>query len=354
MAKFNFDGHKLFYQFETTYKLLTDQEVNPVYVEYSPVGSCNHRCIFCAYDYIGYQSRKLEKSKTIQSIKDYASMGCKAMLFAGEGEPLIHPNIDEFIETAFNSGVGSAIYTNGVLFTPKRSEKILDKLTFIRVSFNAGDKESYKKVHQSDDFDKVVENLKYAVKLKKKKNLKTDIGLQIVVIPENIDSVVSLAKLGGAIGVDYLAIKPFVQHGAQEGYKFSQNFSLDEVEAILDEAERYSTDSYKVIARKEAFRKYHERSYERCLALPLFSVVLSDGNVYSCGPYLDNPNFCYGNIYENSVFEINKGEKRAKILQFAKEELDCKKDCMPNCRMDAINRSLWELKNPTVKHVEFI
>ena len=74
MAKFNFDGHKLFYQFETTYKLLTDQEVNPVYVEYSPVGSCNHRCIFCAYDYIGYQSRKLEKSKTIQSIKDYASM----------------------------------------------------------------------------------------------------------------------------------------------------------------------------------------------------------------------------------------------------------------------------------------
>ena len=48
----------------------------------------------------------------------------------------------------------------------------MDKLTFIRVSFNAGDKESYKKVHQSDDFDKVVENLKYAVKLKKKEKFK--------------------------------------------------------------------------------------------------------------------------------------------------------------------------------------
>lgn len=354
MANFNFDGHKLFYQFETTYRLLSDKPVNPVYVEYSPVGTCNHRCLFCAYDYIGYQSRRLDRDKTIASIKDFAKSGVKAMLFAGEGEPLIHPNIDEFIETAHDNGVGSAIYTNGVLFTPKRSERILDKLTFIRVSFNAGNKESYAKVHQSDDFDKVVENLKYTVEFKKKNNIKTDIGLQIVVIPENLDSIVNLAKLGGEIGVDYLAIKPFVQHNNQEGYQFSKNFSLDEVENILDEAEKYTTDSYKVIARKEAFKKYHERTYDHCLALPLFGVVLSDGNVYSCGPYLDNPDFCYGNIYDKSVEEILNGEKRAKILEFAKCKLDCKGQCMPNCRLDAINRSLWELKNPTVKHLEFI
>ena len=348
MANFNFDGHKLFYQFETTYKLLSDKKVNPVYVEYSPVGSCNHRCLFCAYDYIGYQSRKLDRDKTISSIKEFARLGTKAMLFAGEGEPLIHPDIDEFIETAHDSGAGSAIFTNGVLLTPKRSERILDKLTFIRVSFNAGNRESYEKVHRSDDFDKVVENLKYAVKLKKQNNIKTDIGLQIVVIPESLDSVVELAKLGAEIGVDYLAIKPFVQHNDQEGYKFSKNFSLDEVESILDEAEKYSTDEYKVIARKEAFRKYHDRTYDHCLALPLFGVVLSDGNVYSCGPYLDNPDFCYGNIYENSVEEIINGEKRKNILNFAKCELDCKGECMPNCRLDAINRSLW------VKHIEFI
>ena len=354
MANFNFDGHKLFYQFETTYKLLTDKSVNPVYVEYSPVGNCNHRCLFCAYDYIGYQSRRLDREKTLASIEGFAKLGTKAMLFAGEGEPLIHPNLDEFIETAHKNGVASAIFSNGVLLTPKRVENLFDKLTFIRISLNAGDKETYHKVHQKDDFDTVIENLRYAVAYKRKNNLSIDIGLQIVVIPENIHTIVALAKLGQDIGVDYLVIKPFVQHNEQEGYRFEKNFSLNEVEAILDEAETYTTESYHVIARKEAFRKYHERTYDHCLALPLFSVVLSDGNVYSCGPYLGNDDFCYGNIYDTSVEAMMNGQKRADILSFAKNKLDCKKECMPNCRLDAINRSLWELKNPSVKHIEFI
>lgn len=354
MANFNFDGHKLFYQFETTYNLLTDKKVNPVYVEYSPVGNCNHRCTFCAYDYIGYQSRKLDTEKTISSIKEFGELGCKSMLFAGEGEPLIHPDIDDFILTCFDNNIDSAIYTNGVLFTPKRADTILEKLTFIRVSFNAGTKQNYEEIHQSDDFEQVVENLKYMVKLKKEKNIETDIGLQIVVIPENLHTIVDLAKLGGEIGVDYLAIKPFVQHADQEGYQFKENFSLQEVDHILNESEKYSTDTYKVIARKEAFRKYHDRSYDNCLALPLFSVVLSDGNVYSCGPFLDNEKFCYGNIYEQNVTDIINGQKRKEILEFAKNKLDCKNECMPNCRLDAINRSLWELKNPTVKHLNYI
>lgn len=354
MGKFNFDGHKLFYQFETTYKLLTDQQVNPVYVEYSPVGSCNHRCLFCAYDYIGYQARRLDRDKTIASIAGFAKLGVKSMLFAGEGEPLLHPNIDEFIDTAHSNGVASAIFSNGVFFTPKRCDRILDKLTFIRISFNAGNEETYERVHRKNDFNTVVENLKYAVKLKRKRGLKTDIGLQIVVIPENIDSIIDLAKIGGDIGVDYLAIKPFVQHNDQEGYQFAENFSLDDVETILDQAESFSTENYSVIARKEAFRKYHERTYDHCLALPLFGVILSNGNVYSCGPYLNNPEYCYGSIYEDDVEAIVHGEKRKKILDYAKSQLDCKTRCMPNCRLDAINRSLWELKHPTVKHVEFI
>jgi len=353
MSSYNFDGHKLFYQYETTYKLLSDQPVYPLYVEYSPVGNCNHRCMFCAYDYMGYKSRRLDTDAAVKSIKEFADLGTKAMLFAGEGEPLIHPDFTKMIEACHEKGVDSGIYSNGALLTEKKAGELLDKLTFMRVSFNAGTRENYHQIHGRDDFDLVIKNLKYAVALKQKKHLKADIGLQFVVIPENIQTVVNMAKLGKEIGVDYLAIKPFVQHNSQE-YNFEQNFKLEEIESILDEATTYSTNEYQVIARKESFRKYHDRTYDHCLSLPLFSVVLSDGSVYSCGPHLENDDFLYGNIMENSVLDIMNGEKRKKILEHAKTALDCKNMCMPNCRLDAINRSLWELKRPTVKHVNFI
>lgn len=168
-SQYNFDGHKLFYQYETTYKLLSGQEVNPVYVEYSPVGNCNHRCIFCAYDYIGYQSRRLETEATIKSIEDFAKLGTKAMLFAGEGEPLLHKDIGKMIKTCTDNNVDTGIYTNGVLLKGDLSELLLNHLTFLRVSFNAGTKKKvYKEVHGRDDFDTVVANLKAAAKYKKK------------------------------------------------------------------------------------------------------------------------------------------------------------------------------------------
>ena len=354
MANFSFDGHKLFYQFETTYNLLTDRKVDPIYIEYSPVGSCNHRCIFCAYDYIGYQPRKLDTINTITSIKDFAKLGVKAMLFAGEGEPLLHPDIDRFISTCYENQIDSGIYTNGALLDEKRIKNILDKLTFIRISFNAGNKETYKKVHQIDTFDKVVKNIKYAVKFKKENNLEVDIGMQIVLIPENIDSLVDLAKLGKELGVDYLAVKPYVKHLAKETYKMEEDLKLKDVEELFKKAESFSNDNYKVVVRRDSFKRASERTYDHCLALPLFAWILSDGNIYACNHFLYDERFYYGNLNEKSVIDMFNSPKRDKILKFAKEKLDCKKECMPNCRLDAINRSLWELKHPTVKHVNFI
>jgi len=354
MSNYNFDGHKLFYQYETTYNLLAGKPVYPVYVEYSPVGSCNHRCLFCAYDYIGYKSRRLETDATLRSIREFAELGTKAMLFAGEGEPLLHKDIGKMVETASGCGIDTGIYTNGSLLKGQTAETLLKNLTFIRISLNAGTRENYEQVHGKDDFETVTENIRNAAEIKRKNGYKVDIGLQIVVIPENLHTILDLAKLGGELGADYLAIKPFVQHGSQQGYHFPENFSLEKLEDMLNSAESFSTDNYKVIARKEAFRKYHDRNYDRCLSLPVFSVILSDGNVYSCGPFLGDYRFRYGNIYENSVREIMDGERRKEILKHAACTLDCKTECMPNCRLDAINRSLWELKHPTVKHVNFI
>ena len=94
------------------------------------------------------------------------------------------------------------------------------------------------------------------------------------------------------------------------------------------------------------------RTYNNCHALPFWSYIDAGGNVWGCSVYLNDDRFLYGNIYENSFQEIWEGDKRKESLKFVHQELDtCQ--CRVNCRMDEVNRYLWELKNPQ-SHVNFI
>ncbi len=94
------------------------------------------------------------------------------------------------------------------------------------------------------------------------------------------------------------------------------------------------------------------RDYQHCLALPFWSYLDAGGNIWGCSMYMGDDKFLYGNIYENSFQEIWEGEKRMESLQWVDQELDTNQ-CRVNCRMDKINRYLWELNNPSA-HVNFI
>lgn len=52
--KIRMDSHKLIYHPEQVAKWLRGENIYPIEVEISPSGACNHRCVFCAVDYVGY------------------------------------------------------------------------------------------------------------------------------------------------------------------------------------------------------------------------------------------------------------------------------------------------------------
>ena len=68
--KYRIDTHKLMYHPDRVSKYLSVNEdwekakdIYPLYIEVSPVGACNHRCTFCAVDYIGYKPVMLDVEK---------------------------------------------------------------------------------------------------------------------------------------------------------------------------------------------------------------------------------------------------------------------------------------------------
>jgi len=354
MKNYLFDGQKLMYHPGRVSEFLKRGDCFPLYMEISPVGRCNHRCVFCAYDFLGHPDRMLDTKRLITFIDEIAKAGVKSVLFAGEGEPLLHPDIDRLVIRAKEKGIDSGIYTNGHLLGGDLSKRILPYLTFIRFSVNGGTRENYARVHNVKPavFDLVVANIRCAAGLKKK-GLDLDIGVQYVLLPENKDHLIPAIETLKKAGIDYFVIKPFVQQSFRQSYKMRHQFAVDEIRGILEHAERYSDKRFKVIARKESFEHYGKRNYSHCYGTAFVSVLNSAGDIASCLPYWDKKDYVFGNIYRDSFEKIWNGRRRMRIKRRLEQEIDARR-CPPNCRPHAVNELLCELKNPTVRHLNFV
>ncbi|MBI5827170.1 MAG: radical SAM protein [Deltaproteobacteria bacterium] len=355
MDEFRIDSHKLMFHVGRVNDWLNGALVYPIYMEISPVGSCNHRCTYCALDYMEYRPRRLDKDLLNKRLDEMSSLGLRSVMYAGEGEPLLHRDIGEIINHTKKAGMDVAVTSNGVLFGARLMEACLPSITWIKISINAGSKETYARVHgcREEDFSTVLRNVSAAVKRRASEGIPATIGMQMILLPENAHEALDLAKTAKEIGADYIVIKSYSQHPRSitrlyEGLKYGEYLHL------RDELEGLSSYDFKVIFRVNAMKKLDDdgRGYERCLALPFWSYIDSGGGVWGCSAYLGDERFLFGNINDNTFEEIWSGAKRKKAMEFVANDLDTG-ECRRNCRMDEVNRYLWELKHPG-RHVNFI
>lgn len=355
MDKYKIDSHKLMYHIPRLHAWLDEKLVYPVYIEISPSGACNHRCTFCALDYVGYQKRYLETTRLKAILSEMGQLGVKSVMFGGEGEPLLHKEICDIVVHARRSGIVTAFTTNGVLLRKSLADKILPQTEWIKVSCNAGTRETYARIHRTrqTDFDAVIENMAYAAELKHKQGYLCALGVQLLLLPENGKEVLQLAAKASDIGMDYLVIKPYSQHFLSKTEKY-KNITYKKWLHLANELARFNNEHFKVIFRLDTMQKWDTgvRSYERCLALPFWSYLDAGGNIWGCSAFLGEKQFWYGNIYENSFQKIWESETRLRSLRWTENEFDINQ-CRINCRMDKINRFLWELRHPP-EHVNFI
>ena len=329
--------------------------IYPVYMEISPAGSCNHRCIYCALDFMEYQPRFLDSSILKERLKEMGRLGVKSIMYAGEGEPLLHKDIAGIIAATKKSGIDTAVTSNAVLFSERLVEQTLSYLTWIKVSINAAKRDTYSKIHRTrpEDFDKVIKNMAYAAKLRRKNGYTCTLGMQIVLLPDNYREIALLAKKARAIGMDYLVVKPYSQHPLSKTISF-KDIKYSRYLDLAQKLKKINDAHFNVIFRLHTMKKWDEarRNYKHCLALPFWAYMDAGGNVWACSIYLSKDKFCLGNIYKNNFKEIWESRKRNALVRWAAEELNTDK-CRVNCRMDEINRYLWDLTHPSA-HVNFI
>ena len=353
--KYNIDSHKLMYHVPRVNDWLSGKNIYPIYMEVSPAGACNHRCKFCAVDFMEYQNRKLDTDIFKDRLKELGNLAVKSIMYAGEGEPFLHPDMAEIATETKASGIDVSFTTNAVLLKEKIADEVLSASEWIKVSINAGTADVYSDVHQTKpgDFDKVVDNLKIAAKKRRDNDYKCVLGMQMLLLPENANTVETLAQVASDIGMDYLVVKPYSKHPLSETCVYD-SVKYDQYDYLAEKLEKYNSEHFNVIFRQNAMAKWDssDKPYSCCLALPFWSYIDAGGNVWGCSMFLGDNTFFYGNINEQSFEDIWNGQKRIDSLKYVAEKLDAT-NCRVNCRMDEINKYLWKLKEPP-QHVNFI
>lgn len=347
----NVDSHKLMYHPERVSEFKEKGDCYPIYIEIGLTNACNHKCIFCALDYLENGGTFLNRDLLLSNLKLMAEKGVKSIMFAGEGEPLLHKDIGLFVQKAKEYGMDISITTNGILLDKSKIEQCLPYLSWIRFSIDAGTLENYAKIHgtNSEDFFKLMNNIQNAVEFKRNNKLDVTIGTQFLMILNNINEAKLLAEKLKEIKADNLQIKPYSHHP-----KSLNDFSvsLEEQDKVREELKKFDSDDFKILFRKSTLERINEGiNYPECYGLPFFALIDSKGNIIPCNLYYGNSEFIYGNLYKNNFSEIWESEKRKMIIKKLKEK--GVENCRKGCRLDVINRYLHRLKNP-LEHDNFI
>lgn len=317
------------------------KKLYPLYVEISPSGACNHRCTFCAVDYLGYKANLLNHEALVLALAGMAQNGVQSIMWAGEGEPLLYKKLNDAIACADAYGLSQAVTTNGVLLDKLKN---IHRLKFLKISCNAGTPETYREIHKGkpEDWDIVWANISEASKRKGDCQL----TVQMVVLPENEAQVRNLYDMAAKSGADLVILKPYSQHERSITTRYKEHRS-----ETFEMMKSHPDWSPQLIVRSDS-PSHNEQEYKQCFSTPnLWAYISSTGDVYTCSAYLLDERFKIGNIHERSFREIWEGEKRRQNWELLKT-LDIT-GCRKNCRMHQTNNYLWNL-HQGVPYQEFL
>ena len=321
------------------------KKIYPPYWEITTSAACNHRCTFCSVDAIGYPAILMDEGILFERLGEAKKLGVKSVMYAGTGEPLAHKRINQIVSSAAFWELDQAFTTNGVLLDKLKHPEMC---SWIKVSLNAGTKESYAKIHQTDekDWDKVWDNIRSLVGRKGN----CAVGVQCVVLPENYVEMATLAVMARDSGVDYLVLKPY----SQGTFSIVQRqIDYKEMEDELQACKQFSTPSFQVIYRENAVKQEsEEHHYHVCNATPFtWTYTLATGEMFACSAHLLDKRFSIGNINTQTFQEIWEGDERKRVWEMMKT-FDIGQ-CRKNCRQNQVNIYLDQLKNG-IPHQNFI
>ena len=316
---------------------------------------CNQSCSFCSFrSPVGWMSerfgedtgkgftmnpnRKIAKGKALELIDDFAELGVKAVQFTGGGEPTVHPDLEEIVVRALDNSLQVGLITNG---TRLLSTKTLERLAWVRVSIDAGTRETYEATRESKLWDKVLSNVATLTKVSG-----PTIGANFVTTRENFREVVQFCRLAKSLGVSYVKIAANL---TTEGLSYYDGI-LDEIVALMGMAEKLADGNFaiaNVFARRLQDLKVGRPVHAFCGQQRFATFIGGDLQVYRCcnTAYTDHGRI--GDLRKQSFKKWLRDDASAHMDGF--DARSC-----THCQFHEKNEVIHYLVQPEPAHVEFV
>lgn len=260
----------------------------PIHIRIKPTNVCGHSCWYCAYKADNLQLGKdmikkdsIPYEKMMEIIDDAIEMKVKAITFSGGGEPFLYPHLLDAVKKLADSPIQFASLTNGSKLEGEVSEIFAHHGTWVRVSMDGWDDESYVKYRRTKygEYSKIMNNMRNFKKL----GGKCYLGVSLIIDQDNAPFVYDSLKKLRDTGVNSVKASPcIVGNNSIENTKYHKPF----FESVKEQIQRANADF--AGNEFEIFDAYHEldlkfeKNYTWCPYLQVLHVIGADLNVYPC------------------------------------------------------------------------
>jgi MoaA/NifB/PqqE/SkfB family radical SAM enzyme len=177
---------------------------------------CNLACTHCPHPAFAksshYAGRHLDPAlndKMVEEVRRYGQGLTQYIRYAANGEPLVHPDGYDMIETAVkHSGVYVTLTTNGKIMNERRTQRLLDAgVHLIDISIDAFSPETYAKIRVKGDLEVTRGNVLRLIQWVRESKAKTKVVVSFVEQESNRHETADFESYWKDRGADYVVIR---------------------------------------------------------------------------------------------------------------------------------------------------
>ncbi len=291
----------------------------PVSINLDVTTACNYRCDHCVDMDILNKNINYEHELLKDSLTQLVENGLRSVIIIGGGEPTAYKGFEDVVRHLKAMDVQIGVVTNGSMMRKIEAvADVLQKRDWVRLSLDSGTNETFRAMHKPGSKKCTLEWICEHIPPIKRLNPELMIGFSYIIvwkdcetndtgIIENVDEMVTAARLAKQHRFDYISYKPFLTRSELNnaeivGIEKQQEHvasTMTKIRNAISEAQKLEDENFAVVESTNlrvlengTYMNYSQQPHN--CHMQYFRQVVSPLGVFNCPVYRHVPQALLG------------------------------------------------------------